>query len=314
MAIILELLGGLALFLLGLDVLSQSLKALSMETMRRFLQRCSKTLFRGIVSGTLATMLLDSSSATIILLITFVESHVLSLTNAMGMVLGANLGTTLSSQLIAFRIGEYAAIGLFIGVLGELLLPNTLKRYCRALLGFSLIFYGMHLMELAVEPLRASVVLRDWMVHLETPLYGVLIGGLVTLVLQSSSATVGLAIILASQGLMSLEGGIAVMLGAEIGTCSDTLIATINKSPAAVRLGLFHLCFNLVSVLLGVLSFQYLKDATIAFAPGASIERMIANAHVLFNFSGVVLCAVVLVAYRQYRGWQGAQKSILQSS
>lgn len=301
--IILALIGGLAIFLYRLDVLAHALKQLSQKTMKRLLLRFSRTPARGIATGAVATTVLDSSSVTIILLIAFVDAGLLSFTHGMGIVLGANIGTTISSQIIAFKIGDYAAIGLMVGVMGDLMLDKgKWQYYFRALIGFSLIFYGLHLMDLAVYPYRDSELFRGWMATLDNPLYGVLAGALTTLVIQSSSATIGMAIVLASQGLLSLEGGIAVMLGAEIGTCSDTLIATIGRSREAVKLGMFHLLFNVASVTIGLLLFDFLRETTVTIAPDASIERQIANAHVLFNVAGVLLAYLLILLFR-FRGW-----------
>ena len=233
---------------------------------------------------------MDSSSAVIVMTIVFVNSRILTFRQAMGIVMGANIGTTISSQIIAMDVGKYSSIPLFLGFL-LLFVAKTerIKSYGRILLYFGILFFGLFTMERAVEPLRDSADFEKWMTTLENPLKGSLIGGLVTLIIQSSSATVGIAITLAKKGLLEVGGGIAVMLGAELGTCSDTLLATLKTNRQAVKTGVFHLTFNLISIIFGLALFEYFVQLVLFISKGQTVDNQIANAHVLFNVMGVII-------------------------
>jgi phosphate:Na+ symporter len=157
------------------------------------------------------------------------------------------------------------------------------------ILYFGILFFGLFTMERAVEPLKDDPAFLSWMEKLDNPLRGTAIGALVTLVIQSSSATVGMVITLAKKGLINLGGGIAVMIGAELGTCSDTLLATIRSDKQAVKTGIFHLLFNVISIAVGLLLFPLFTRLIEQVSGNAGIEQKIANAHMIFNTTGVLV-------------------------
>lgn len=289
--VVLGMIAGLVLFLYGVSRLATGMRAVAGDRMRRLLERATTNRYAGVASGTLATAVLDSSSVTIIMVIALVDAGLLSFQNSLGVILGANIGTTISSQLIALDVQRYSpvvlAFGLLLLVAGR---TETWRQTGAAVFGMGLIFFGLAQMGTAVEPLKQSVRFADWMQQLENPLVGVAAGAIITLVLQSSSATVGIAITLAAQGLLALPGGVAVMLGAEIGTCADTLLATLGRSREAVRAGIFHLLFNVVTVAVGVMLLQPL--VTFVTSLGGDAAQQLANAHVTFNVLGSM--AVVL--------------------
>jgi phosphate:Na+ symporter len=281
---------GLILFLYALNKLSDHLKELSGDKMKKVLDRFTRNLLTGILTGVVATILLDSSSAVIIMTIALVNVHAMTFRQAMGVVMGANIGTTVSSQIFALNIGEYAALPIAAGFLLMLIHKNKVYRDAGAVLfSFGLIFFGLFTMEEAVAPLRNSDYFVSWMHSLDTTWKGVSTGALVTLVIQSSSATVGMVIGLASKGLVSLGGSIAVMLGAELGTCADTLVATVGRSRNAIRTGVFHLVFNLITITIGVVFLGLFTKFIIQISGDATISQKIANAHMLFNTLGVIL-------------------------
>lgn len=281
---------GLILFLYALNKLSDHLKELSGGKMKKVLDRFTRNLLTGILTGVVATILLDSSSAVIIMTIALVNVHAMTFRQAMGVVMGANIGTTVSSQIFALNIGEYAALPIAVGFLLMLIHKNKVYRDAGAVLfSFGLIFFGLFTMEEAVAPLRNSDYFVGWMQSLDTTWKGVSTGALVTLVIQSSSATVGMVIGLASKGLVSLGGSIAVMLGAELGTCADTLVATVGRSRNAIRTGVFHLVFNLITITIGVVFLGLFTKFIIQISGDATISQKIANAHMLFNTLGVIL-------------------------
>ena len=290
MEIILTLVGGLVLFLYGVGNLSEVIKEAADEKMKRIVVRFTSDIFSAIVVGTIATTILDSSSAVIILAIVLINAGILDFRQAVGIVMGANIGTTISSQIIAMDVGQYSPILLFAGFLMMFVSRSEkINRVGKIALFFGMLFFGLFTMERAVEPLKGSEQFAAWMANLENPLYGSAVGALVTLVIQSSSATVGMVITLAKQNLISLPAGIAVMLGAELGTCSDTLLATIRSNRQAIKTGVFHLFFNFVSIVIGLILFIPFIGLVEYISCGADLENKIANAHVLFNVLGVVL-------------------------
>lgn len=300
-SIILSLIGGLTLFLYALNYLSDSLKTVAGGKLQYYLDKFTGNLFSGIVSGTVITTLLDSSSAVIIMTIALVKSRALTFRQAMGIVMGANIGTTISSQIIALDVGKYSSVLMAIGFLLLMLAKKRLtKNIGRVLLGFGLIFFALYVIEESVAPLRQSPRFADWMLALENPLKGVGIGALVTLIIQSSSATVGMVIALGAKKLISITAGIAVMLGAELGTCSDTLLASIGRSRQAVKTGIFHLFFNVVTIILALIFFTPFVQLVSYLSANAPLERQIANAHVLFNCLGVALFIPVVPLMEQF--------------
>jgi len=288
--ILLSIIAGLVLFLFAVTNLSETLKAVIGKEANGWIIKYTSNSFSSLLVGIIATALLDSSSAVIIITIVLVNSSILTLKQAMGIVLGANIGTTISSQIIAMDIGKYSPVFLLIGfVLLFVAKTEKLSNIGKTILYFGVLFFGLYTMENAVEPLKEETFFTEWMKKTEQPLLGSMIGAIVTLIIQSSSATVGMAIILSKKGLISLTGGIAVMLGAELGTCSDTLLATIKGSRQALKTGLFHVTFNLLSIILGLLLFYPFVELVKNISFNATIERTIANAHMIFNIVGVLI-------------------------
>lgn len=288
MAMALGFAAGLALFLYGVEVLAKTLKALGGGKLQRLLHRSSDNRVKGLASGTVATVALDSSSVTIILLIALVDSGLIGFAAALPMILGANIGTTISSQVFAWSLDDYAPVLLVIGLIGwTLAKKENWQRGFLILFAMGLVLFGLHTVGEAAEPLKDHPGMVEWLKTLEAPLLGVLAGAAVTVALQSSSATVGIVIVLASGGLITLPAGIAIMLGSEIGTVADTLIASIGRSRAAVRCGLFHLGFNIVSVAIGLLLIAPLT--ALAAWSATDTGQQLANAHLLFNVAGAIL-------------------------
>ena len=288
--IILSIIAGLILFLFAVTNLSESIQSIVGDNANKWIQKFTSNTFSSLLVGVVVTTLLDSSSAVIIITIVLVNSQILTFRQAMGIVLGANIGTTISSQIIAMDIGKYSPILLLVGfVLLVVSKSKNINNIGRVILYFGVLFFGLFTMENAVEPLKDEPFFSEWMKKTESPIIGALIGAVVTLVIQSSSATVGMAIILAKKSILSLTGGIAIMLGAELGTCSDTLLATIKGSRQALKTGLFHVTFNLLSIILGLVLFYPFVEFVKKISGGASIERTLANAHMVFNILGVLV-------------------------
>ncbi len=282
--------GGLVLFLYAISQLSEVLKSIFSERTKGIIARYTTNIFSSIIIGTLVTIILDSSSAVIILVIVFINAHTLTFRQAIGLIMGANIGTTFSSQIIALDVGKYSVIPLAIGLIFEIFVrQERLKRVGHVLLYLGMLFFGLFIIEQSVVPLRDSEVFMEWIRKIDnSPLQGALIGGFITLIIQSSSGTVGMAIVLGKQQIITVAGGIAVMLGAELGTCSDTLLATIKSNRQAFKAGLFHLIFNLITIILGLLLFQPFVDWVQYLSVDQGIGNQIANAHMLFNVLGVI--------------------------
>ena len=286
----LEFVAGLILFIYAVTLLSDALKSLAEEKVKKVLARFTQNRWLGVLSGTVATVVIDSSSVTIIMVIALVNAGLLTFAQSLAVIMGSNIGTTLSSQLYAFDIDQYAPVALLIGfLLSTLAKSERLKHTGTIIFSLGLIFFSLGFIGEAMNPLENYAPFEQFIKNLRNPWLGVLVGAGFTALVQSSSAMMGVVIVMASQGMVPFEVGVSIMLGAEIGTCANTLIATIGRDREAVRAGVFHLLFNICTVLLGVLLIRYLIDFTEYLAPGVSVERKIANAHVLFNVGGVLL-------------------------
>jgi phosphate:Na+ symporter len=290
MEVILAIVGGLILFLYAVINLSDTIQSVMGEKSKEWILRFTSNTFYGIITGTVITGLLDSSSAVIIITIIFVNAQLLSFRRAMSIVLGANIGTTISSQIIAMDVSKYSPVLLVIGFLLVMVSKSPrITNTGKVVLFFGILFFGLHTMENAVEPLKSSPDFMEWLKRTESPLIGSAIGAFVTLIIQSSSATVGMAIVLTKKGLLGITGGIAIMIGAELGTCSDTLLATIRGTREALRTGVFHLLFNLISIITGLVLFYPFVNLVLYISQQSSAERTLANAHMLFNLLGVLV-------------------------
>lgn len=281
--IIMVLFGGLGIFILGMQLTSEGLQNYAAHKMKRILGSLTENRVRGVIFGLLATIALQSSSATTVLLVGFVSSSVMSLSQALGVVLGSAVGSTLTVHLIAFKITDYAlffiASGVGMGLLGK---KAKIKNLGQAILGFGFIFYGMMLMSSAMSPLRNYPAFLDWLVFLSMyPVLVVVVTALFTAIVQGSAASIALGIALVQQGFISLEAGIMMMFGANIGTTATALLASIASSREAKRVAFAHLFFKIGGVLLFFpLSDKFIE--LIQLTSGASAHQ-IANAHTIFN-------------------------------
>ena len=219
-AIAMGLFGGLALFLFGMEQMTDALKAVAGGGMKKLLARLTTNRFKAAFAGAFVTAVIQSSSVTTVLVVGFISAGLLSLTQSIGIILGADIGTTITAQIIAFKITRYALVLVAIGFgLMFLAKQEKLRQYGTMLMGLGLIFFGMELMSQATHPLRSYQPFINLMRRMGNPLTGILIGTVFTSLVQSSSATIGVIIVLAGQGFITLEAGIALAFGANIGTC-----------------------------------------------------------------------------------------------
>ncbi len=290
------LLGGLVLFLYGMEKMSEGLKKSAGGGMRRILAALTNNRVIGLMVGAFVTMIIQSSSATTVMLVSFVQAQLLTFSQTLSVILGANIGTTVTAQLIAFKLTDYAFLMIIVGFsLTVFSKKDSYKYLGESLLGFGILFLGMKVMSDSMTPLRDYGPFIDLMKDLENPLFGLLIGAIFTALIQSSSAFTGIVIVLAQQGLISLEAGIPMLLGANIGTCVTAGIASIGTSRDAKRVALAHIIFNTMGAIMFLFWIPYFADfvrwaSPISDAVGvqklaAETPRQIANAHTFFNVS-----------------------------
>lgn len=283
---ILQLLGGVGLFLFGIKLMSETLQDLSGEKLRRLFSTVTKTPVRGIGVGIVVTTLLQSSSACTVMTVSFVHAGLMSLYQAFGVIMGANIGTTVTAQLIAFKFADFALPFVGIGVLLSLFGRTKRQKILgNGLVGFGLLFLGMKTMEGSMAFLRDR---KDIFVAFSNhPLLGVLAGTGMTLLVQSSAATVGLVIAMASQGLLGLDAGIPIILGDNIGTTITAVLASIGANRGAKQAAACHVLFNLIGVVIFMSVFPLFKG--VVELTSGSIPRQLANSHTLFNVANTLI-------------------------
>ena len=293
------MLGGLALFLYGMEEMSTGLKRTAGNRMRSILAALTKNRVIAMFVGAVVTVVVQSSSATTVMLVSFVQAGLMTFVQSLGVILGADIGTTVTAQLIASNLGDYALLMVVIGfsmhTFGK---KGATKNVGDVILGFGLLFFGMKLMSDTMKPLRTYAVFIDIMKDMENPLLGILVGALFTSLIQSSAATAGIVIVLAQQGILNLEAGIPLVLGANIGTCITAGLASIGTSREAKRVALAHVIFKMAGVLLFVFWVPTFANLIrmLAEKSGSGTARQIANAHTIFN----VALALIFLPFTQY--------------
>ena len=299
--VIINLLGGLAIFLFGLDQLTNMLKATAGNQMRDLLARLTTNRFKAVLAGGFTTAVIQSSSVTTVLVIGFVSAGLMSVQQSIGVIMGAEIGTTMTAQIIAFQVTKYALVAVVVGFVMQFLFADErVRRYGTMILGLGLVFYGMNMMGDATRPLRGYQPFIDLLAQMDNRALAILLSASFTALIQSSSATIGVIIVLGSQGLITLEQGITLVLGANIGTCVTALLATIGKSRETLRPALIHLTFNVSGVLLWFGFIDELAALSRWVSPSAAdlagverlaadMPRQIANAHTIFNVGNTLI-------------------------
>jgi len=286
--IITGLLGGLGMFLYGMEMMSDGMKMTAGDSMRSILEKLTSNRYIAVLIGAFVTMVIQSSSATTVMLVSFVNSGLLGFTQALGVVLGSNIGSTVTAQIVAFKITDYALLLIAAGSIMSLFAKkDTVKHLGFVILGFGLLFYGMKVMSDTMKPLRSDPTFNSILTSFENPFLGILAGAIFTALVQSSSATTGIVITLASGGSITLEAGIPLIFGANIGTCITALLAGLNASRDAKRVAIGHVTFNVIGVLL--FCFWIPTFADFVSQTSDNIPRQIANAHTIFNIVATVI-------------------------
>jgi phosphate:Na+ symporter len=296
-----ELFGGLALFLYGMGQMTDALKAVAGGGMKGLLRQLTRNRFFGAFTGAFVTAVIQSSSVTTVLVVGFLSAGLLNLQQSIGVIMGANIGTTITAQVIAFKITKYALILIAAGfALLFLSKRDSLRQVGNSVMGLGLIFFGMGLMSDATGPLRSYPPFIDAMQAMQEPALGILAAAGFTALVQSSSATTGIVIVLASQGFITLEAGIALAFGSNIGTCVTAGFAALGKPRTAVQAALVHLLFNALGVLIWLPFIADLAEFVRSFSPSAvhlggterlaaEVPRQVANAHTAFNLVNTLI-------------------------
>lgn len=284
--LILEVLGGLALFIFGINRLSNSLQKITSNRLKSVVNIVAKRSWSAVLVGLFTTMLIQSSSATSVMTVGFVNAGLMTLRQAIGIVMGANIGTTITAQIISFKIDILAFPLIIAGFLIHFIAKRRrIKNIGMTIIGLGILFLGMTIMKGALGPLREVESFKTFLlVFSKNPFYGIMAGLGLTILLQSSSATIGLLIALGSQGLMPIEAAIPILIGDNIGTCSTALIASIGTTVTAKRTAFSHLMFNIFgTAIFAVLLYVFRLQPFIVNFTGSSVPHQIANIHSAFN-------------------------------
>ena len=295
---ILSLLGGLALFLYGMQMMSTGLEAAAGNKMKSILEKLTSNRFKGVLVGAAITAVIQSSSATTVMAVGFVNSGLMTLNQAVWVIMGANIGTTITGQLIALDIGAIAPVFAIAGVAAMMFVKSEKVHHISSIFaGLGVLFMGMDMMGAAMEPLQKSEAFINLMTQFSNPLLGILVGAVFTAVIQSSSASVGILQALAATGMIPLSSAVYVLFGQNIGTCITAVLASIGTKVNARRTTVIHLMFNIIgtvifTVVCMVTPYVHLVES---ITPGDPVAQ-IANAHTIFN----IVTTLLLLPFGNY--------------
>ena len=291
MDIAIGIMGGLGLFLYGMNLMGDGLQKSAGSKLKRIIELLTSNIIMGVLVGMVVTMVIQSSSATTVMVVGFVNAGIMSLTQAIGVIMGANIGTTITAQLVSLDVDFLAPVALGIGIVIYMFSNKPKhKNIAEILIGFGILFTGMDFMKEAVKPLAGYQGFTDMLLSFgHHPILGVLMGFAITAIVQSSSASMGMLIALASQGLIPITAALPILYGENIGTCVTSLISSIGASRNARRAAIMHLTFNV----LGSMIFMFILSkpivAIVTAIDPTDAARQIANAHTLFNILNVIV-------------------------
>lgn len=290
---VLSLLLGLGLLLWGMQILRKGLQAFAGHSLQKVLHWMTSTPWRGFWSGSISTALLQSSTALTVMAVSFVDAELLSFENALALILGSNIGTTLTNQLLAFSLDPIIPYIMLLSSLGYLFIPQRGRFLSLAIFGLSILFFALILLQAGMAPLANYPSIQHFLRGLgDNHLKGVIAGTVMSALLHSSSATTGIVMLLTENGWITLPTALAFIFGANIGTCFTAVLAALASSRAAQRVALFHVLLNVFGVLI-FLPFVGPLASGLAFL-GGSLSRQVANAHTLFNLLSSILAFPLL--------------------
>ena len=287
---ILTLLGGLALFLYGMHMMSAGLEEAAGDKMKQILEKLTSNRFLGVIVGALITAVIQSSSATTVMVVGFVNSGLMTLQQAVWIIMGANIGTTITGQLVALNVSEMAPLLAIIGVvLVTFISSKKLNSLGEILAGLGVLFIGMGMMSDAMSPLRHEPMFVEFMTTISNPFIAVLFGAAFTALIQSSSASVGILQTIANSGLIALDSSIYIIFGQNIGTCITAVLAALSAKRAAKRTTIIHLSFNLIGTVVFMTMIQFIPFVDWMKAITDNPAAQIANTHTIFNVTTSIL-------------------------
>ncbi|GAA3657239.1 Na/Pi cotransporter family protein [Asaccharospora irregularis] len=298
MEIVISLMGGLGLFLYGMNLMAEGLQKSAGTKLKKIIELLTSNLLMGVLVGTGVTAVIQSSSATTVMVVGFVNAGIMSLTQAMGVIMGANIGTTMTAQLVSFDLNGMAPVAIGVGIILYLFGNKPkIKNMAEILIGFGILFTGMDFMKNAVEPLQEYKGFTDLLVTFGNyPLLGLLLGFGITAIVQSSSASMGMLLALASQGLIPLNAALPILYGQNIGTCVTSLISSIGASRNARRAAMMHLIFNVLGTVIFLIVLNKPVVSLVTSMNPGNVARQIANTHTLFN----VISVIILLPFTKY--------------
>lgn len=291
-SMIISMLGGLGLFLYGMKLMGEGIEKVAGSKMKTILEWCTKNRFIGVVVGTVFTAIIQSSSAATVMVVSFVNSGLMNLTQAVGVIMGANIGTTVTAQIVAFNLDSIAPLFVIAGVVMIMFFKNeTVKKVGEVVFGFGVLFLGMSLMKESMADIKDSVRVMHLISSLRNPLIAILVGLVITTILQSSSASVGILVTMAGSGLIELPMCFFVILGCNIGACTSAVLVGLTGRKDAKRAALIHLMFNIIGslvMLLILLPFGDIVEKWI-MEISANLSRAVANTHTIFKVFQVIV-------------------------
>lgn len=293
MTMLLQLAGGLGLFLLGMNLMSEGLEKAAGAKLRRVLEVFTTNRFLGMIVGIIVTGIIQSSSACTVMVVSFVNSGLMNLLQAAGVIFGANIGTTVTSQLVSFKFSEFAPIFLFIGVIATMFFKNgTVKKVGSIILGFGVLFQGLVSMSDAMSSMRDMPEVINILKSLTNPYAAVLVGLVITAIIQSSSVTVSIVLLMAQADLLSLGICLYIILGCNIGSCGSALIASLAGKKDAKRAAMIHFLFNVIGTMIIFTVLQFLQNDIVNGIYSISSDdngRFVANAHTIIKITQVIM-------------------------
>ena len=290
--VLLGLAGGLGLFLFGMNLMSEGIEKAAGAKVRNILELFTKNKFMGMIVGILFTGIIQSSSACTVMVVSFVNSGLMNLYQAAGVIFGANIGTTVTSQLVSFNLSKIAPLFVLIGVVMVSFIKNeTAKKIGDIVLGFGVLFMGLSTMSSSMSSLKESQEVVNALAGLDNPFLAVLLGTAVTSVIQSSSVTVSIILLMANQGLLELNIVLYIILGCNIGACASAMIASLSGKKDAKRAALIHLLFNIIGTVILFVILQVASGPVISMIQSFSADngRFVANAHTLIKIFQVIV-------------------------
>lgn len=292
-SILLPLAGGLGLFLFGMKMMSEGIEKAAGAKLRNILEFFTKNRFSGMIVGIVFTAIIQSSSACTVMVVSFVNSGIMSLYQAVGVILGSNIGTTVTSQLVSFNLSEIAPIFVLVGVIMMMFSKRlNVQRIGEVLLGFGILFMGLAIMAGAMEGIKETPAVTDMLGSLRNPILAVLVGFILTAIIQSSSVTVSIVLLMANQGLLALPMCCYIILGCNIGSCVTALLASLAGKKDAKRAAMIHFLFNVFGTMIIFIILQLALDQVVELIhmlSGDNPGRFVANAHTLFKIFEVVM-------------------------